>query len=256
MSAEAEYEALLARVLAGELSEDDPRLRTLGPRGADLREIARELRHVQDGLDASARRARVLAEARAADWAEAEERMRALVALEGSRRRNERDRPRESREPTRRLPRWLLPTVAAAGLVWAALFLFPSGDRAADVERGPRVFLGAELPRAVPQGTSAAYTPFAWAYPAPPGWEFEVRVFDDSAPGGGAPGGGSPAPTDRDDSAPAPLLASSGPLTGPGWTPPDDVDVDGWPDRILWTLDVRRPDGVLAETFSVRAWRP
>ncbi|MEO0764262.1 MAG: hypothetical protein AAFZ09_21080, partial [Pseudomonadota bacterium] len=157
-----------------------------------------------------------------------------LVALEASRRRNERQRsdrqpsdPRSS-EP-RRGPRWLLVLAAVAAAVVLTLQLDRGGPPPA-VDDGPKIFLGPELDGAAPAGPSEAYTPFEWSYDAPPGTTFEIRVYD--------------AESDR-------LLAESGRLRSAGWSPADTAT---WPDQIRWTLEVRKGDTVL-ERWSVASWR-
>ncbi|MHC4893974.1 MAG: hypothetical protein ACYTFV_11565 [Planctomycetota bacterium] len=209
------HEERLMRALTG----DDPQLE--GGDAALERELD-DLRRIQDELDTVAEQERILADARETPWESGEARIRDLIA----------DATRNGPRKTR-TNRWLWLPIAAAAVVTTIVGLDRASSPPTGDQRGP-IFLGDELPGAMPSGPVESYAPFQWSKPLPPGWTFELRVYDDTEAGGG-------------------VLAEHSGASGSTWSP--EVTTESWPESIRWTLDLERPDGTIVDGYVVRAWR-
>lgn len=242
MNNERDTDELLRRILTGELSELDSEVEAALAADPELSLRLEALRETQGQLDAQATRERVLEEARAEAWAEGEERVgetlsefllqtelaSAAVAETGT--------PGSSAPTaTRRRPLgWLGAFLAvAAAIMIVDRLLVSEVDPGLATER--QVYLGEELPGAMPAGEVDGYAPFRWSYELAPGDSFELAVYDDTA-----------------EATSAPLVRVSR-LTGNSWESP--AESSEWPDAIRWTLDLVRPDGARVEGFTTRAWR-
>lgn len=242
-------EALLARLVAGELADDGPEAARLEADDPDFRARLEELRRLQAELDEAGLRRRVLDEARDQPWELGQARLAVALAgpgsplgqhpAVGSDKEFETQGADEVRpvgiphSGSRRrsvLGIWIAGLVAAAGLVLGLRWMTWSDGGEPDRSM---VFLGEALPGAEPAGPTAGYDRIRWDLELPPGWSFRVRVIDDTDEGAGR------------------LVARSGDLDSSSWIP---EDTSAWPARILWAVDQRTADGRTVEGQLVRSW--
>lgn len=218
-----EHEALLERVVVGDLSAADPQVQRQLAECADCRERLAGLQALVGELAGAGELEReVLAEAahRPAP-SEGARTLRALVL------------GRAGRRPERpALRRIALAVSLAAGLV-AAVFLY----RAFVPAHTGDVLLGDdEIACDQPIGDVADFATFSWRFALPLRGRFELRVWDDSSPEASRP------------------LAEQVDLTESRWNP--EQDAAGWPRRIRWEVRAYDAGGQLLRRSELqRAWR-
>ncbi|QDU68639.1 hypothetical protein [Engelhardtia mirabilis] len=253
---QSESEALMRRVVSGELPEDAPQVLIAVQRDPFFLDRLDALRRLQRDLDARAMRDQILSEASGSSWAEGEERLLATVAShaysspggvadgeQGATPHESTPSPGEEgvedSDDERReagAPPWrtVIVVVAAAAALLILPFVDWAGDAPESVPQQP-VFLGEELRGASPAGEVTSYARFEWDLELPPGWTFELRVYDDT------PG------------SELNLLAAPPPLLESSWNAPA-VERD-WPSAIRWTLAQVSRNSAGPEPYVVRAWR-
>ena len=116
-----------------------------------------------------------------------------------------------------RRARWLIAggTIAAGLLIWLS-FVARETDPLDGLSNEP---MGVGITLVHPVDAVDVYAPFQWQCELPAGGWFEVRVFEEVDGFAGTP------------------LAESGRLGESTWQP-DAAIMEGWPDSIVWTLEV------------------
>ncbi|MEQ8765709.1 MAG: hypothetical protein RL885_17425 [Planctomycetota bacterium] len=203
-------EALLAALLTGETSEDEPEVKERLNRNPELASRWREFRGVVDSLERSADvQQEILAEARRGEDAPGLERVAAMRAEKSP------SQPRSLGSPAR--PRWLSPALWVAAAVVVAALAYWLGTRSGDQPgRLPERSIGTEITGLSPSGSGASFERFTWTYPAQPGSEYRVLIRDAES---------------RDE------LPGSYRLSVPEWKP-DPETISTWPQQIDWRVEV------------------
>ena len=226
-------EALLMRLLTGELDPDSDEARAAFEAQPGLREELEVLRELERGVaSAGDERREILAEAGrgtpASDLAPGEDQVADLV--EGHFARAERALPPAPSKPRPSLLRWAVPLAIAAAI--ALVFMTRSSRTPEPLDPGP--VMGTVVRDLRPAGVVADYSEFTWTSEAPAHFGYRVLVYDAAA----------------DETSPE--IAASPDLDEPRWKPAGDTSA--WPDTIRWVVKVM--DGQLpVELASATASR-
>ena len=128
-----------------------------------------------------------------------------------------REHAQAAAQPGSRRAKWLVAAgaIAAGLLIWLSFFVRPPDP----LDGLPDEPMGAEVTLLHPVDVVDDHAPFQWQAGLPAGGWFEVRVFEEA------------------DGFAGSELAKSGRLRESTWQP-DPAIMEGWPDDIVWTLEV------------------